>query len=103
MVKRVERIIGQLNRVKGAIGYYIIDLDQQVIERVELKDPRYDDSQILEKLQRVIPLLETDVTNVLIENGEKIFIRKFEEGHFFVFVTSANVIVGVILKILERF
>ncbi|NPA89591.1 MAG: hypothetical protein GXO13_05270 [Epsilonproteobacteria bacterium] len=101
-MEKIDAVISQLDRVKNGVGYYLIDLHQQQIEQIELKDKAIDEEIILDKLQRSVELLETDVNTILIENGVKIFIRRIGEAQFFVFVTRPDVVVGIILRIIER-
>jgi hypothetical protein len=102
MEEKAGKVIPLLNRVKNGVGYYLIDLQQQQIEQIELKDESIDEEIILDKLQRSVELLETDVNTILIENGVKIFIRRIGEAQFFAFVTKPDVVVGIILRIIER-
>jgi hypothetical protein len=89
--------------MRGVIAYYSIDLKGEVIERLELKREGFPEEEVIELLQRSVPVVELGPNLIYVEGeGVRLFIKKVDENRFLAVVGGNEVIVPVALRILER-
>jgi|GEM_PF-4041285 len=101
---QLEQLLSQLNRMRGVIAYYSIDLGKELIEQLKVKGELPDEDGVIELLQRVIPIVELGpkLTYIQLENL-KVFIKGIEEGKFLAIIGGEGIIIPVALRILERY